>query len=119
MCDGCCCGSARKHPDVDHTAISGVLEAVAKVIRVDCLGACAYSNLVVVSPSTEARRDGARPAWVRQVNTVGRAELVAAWVLRGGPGASEPPVGLGPVASGPELRRAATARRAISNVDMS
>lgn len=114
MCRGCCCGSRRKHPDVDHDAIARALgEGVgedAELQAVDCLWACDLSNVVVVNPSTAARSAGARPAWITEVNTVERALSVAEWVRRGGPGAIEPPAELGEVHTAAGLRR-------ISNTD--
>jgi (2Fe-2S) ferredoxin len=108
MCRGCCCGTRRKHPDVDHDAIVDVLVAglagVADVVTTDCLSVCDLSNVVVVSPTPGARRRGARPAWVTHVNTVHRAALVVDWVRAGGPGASRPPEGLGEVRTALDLR---------------
>ncbi|MFJ9787514.1 hypothetical protein ACIRSS_48615 [Amycolatopsis sp. NPDC101161] len=109
MCRGCCCGTVRKHPDVDHEGIADVLETTigpeAQLTRVDCLWACDLSNVVVVNPASDARRAGARPAWVVKVNTVERARAVADWVRRGGPGLAEPPEELGEVLSAAGLRR--------------
>lgn len=109
MCRGCCCGTIRKLPDVDHEGIAAVLEGsigpAARLTRVDCLWACEESNVVVVNPSTEARRRGARPAWVTRVNTVDRARSLADWVRRGGPGLADPPRDLG------DTRSPATSRR--------
>jgi len=109
MCRGCCCGTTRKHPQVDHEGIANVLDTMigphARLVRVECLWACEESNVVVVNPAVEARRHGARPAWVTQVNTVERARAVADWVRRGGPGLADPPPELG------EMRSPAATRR--------
>ena len=95
MCRGCCCGTTRKHPDVDHDGIAAVLEGAtgpgAELVRVDCLWACDLSNVVVVNPTAQARQQGARPAWVAQVNTLERAQAIARWVRQGGPGVADPP----------------------------
>lgn len=108
LCRGCCCGTARKHPDVDHDAIAAVLESAtgpdAEVLRVDCLWACELSNVVVVNPAAQARQHGARPVWVEKVNTVERARAVAEWVRRGGPGVAEPPAELGVARTAPHIR---------------
>lgn len=108
MCRGCCCGTVRKHPDVDHDAIAAELDAATgvhnPVARVDCLWACEHSNVVVVNPAAEGRRRGARPAWVTQVNTVERARSLADWIRSGGPGIAEPPADLGPVRTGAEIQ---------------
>jgi hypothetical protein len=95
MCRGCCCGTTRKHPGVDHEGIAEVLERStgpgAELVRVDCLWACDLSNVVVVNPTAQARRQGARPVWVAHVNTLELARAVAAWVRQGGPGVADPP----------------------------
>ena len=114
MCRGCCCGTVRKHPLVDHDTIADVLEHTAgpdvEVVRVDCLWACDLSNVVVVNPSAQARRQGARPAWLAKVNTVERACAVADWVRRGGPGIAEPSAEVGEVLTAAGLRRISTTR---------
>ncbi len=113
MCRGCCCGTTRKHPDVDHDAVAAALAGAAgpdaPVLRVDCLWACDLSNVVVVNPAVEARRRGVRPAWVPYVDTAERARAVGDWVRRGGPGCAEPPPGLD-VRTAAGLRRTATTR---------
>jgi predicted metal-binding protein len=53
LCRDCCCGTERKHPDVDHTAQEHAFRAAAaesggRVIRTRCLGVCERSNVVVV-----------------------------------------------------------------------
>ena len=54
VCRGCCCGTAQKHPDVDHEAQLRVLEAAAaktagaRVRAVDCVDECSRSNVIVV-----------------------------------------------------------------------
>ena len=109
MCRGCCCGTTRKHPDVDHEGIAAVLETAigpdAHLVRVGCLWACDLSNVVVVNPAADARRQGARPAWVTRVNTVERAHALADWVRRGGPGTIDPPAELGEVMTAAGFRR--------------
>jgi hypothetical protein len=111
MCRGCCCGTTRKHPDVDHDAIAEILARVGgpetELVRTECLWACEFSNVVVVNPSVEARRAGTRPAWITQVNTIERAEALAAWVRDGGPGIAEPPPELGRIRTGAEIARTA------------
>lgn len=110
MCRGCCCGTARKHPDVDHDAISAMLEENigpgAALVHVDCLWACDLSNVIVVNPAPAAREAGARPAWVPHVNTHERAAALARWVRDGGPGAADPPHELGEILNAAGLRRA-------------
>lgn len=95
MCRGCCCGTRRKHPDVDHDGIAGILAhesgSDAELVSTDCLWQCGLSNVVVVNPSAAARRAGARPVWIQKVNTLERARAIAEWVRQGGPGTAEPP----------------------------
>lgn len=56
VCDGCCCGTARKHPGVDHAAIRERIDAAAvsaggRSRVVGCVGACERSNVVIVRPA--------------------------------------------------------------------
>jgi (2Fe-2S) ferredoxin len=97
VCRDCCCGSATKHPSVDHDAqVARLRTALAPGHRVrtsQCLDACAQSNVMVVHPAPAARRRGARPVWFGLVldETV-ESDLVE-WVRAGGPGvAAIPPV---------------------------
>lgn len=53
LCRDCCCGTERKHPEVDHAAQEQALRSAAaegggRVIRTRCLGVCERSNVVVV-----------------------------------------------------------------------
>jgi (2Fe-2S) ferredoxin len=95
-CRGCCCGTDRKHPDVDHAALlARLVEAVGEHGRVrtsECLGPCKQSDVVVVAPTREARRAGARPVWLRTVLSAATVDGIAAWVAAGGPGVAEPPL---------------------------
>lgn len=95
VCRDCCCGSRRKHPDVDHDgqldALRSGLEGVARVVTSGCLLACELSNVVVVSPSPVARADGARPVWLASVLTGSAVEAIVAWVRAGGPGTAPLP----------------------------
>ncbi|MDD7967187.1 hypothetical protein [Actinomycetospora lemnae] len=92
VCRGCCCGTARKHPEVDHRAQLARFRATGASVRVtDCLDACAYSNVVVVSPSRAGRAAGARPVWLFGVLDAETEDEVVAWVDAGGPGVADPP----------------------------
>ncbi|NMI00615.1 hypothetical protein [Pseudonocardia acidicola] len=95
VCRGCCCGTARKHPGVDHAAQLAVLRAgvgTAGRVRIsDCLDACTESNVVVVGPSPAGRAAGARPVWLSGVLDPGAVDEVVAWVRAGGPGVSDAP----------------------------
>jgi hypothetical protein len=95
VCRGCCCGTARKHPEVDHAGLlarlTGGVGATGTVRTSECLGPCAESNVVVVGPSAAARRVGGRPVWLSGVLDVLVIDAVCAWVRAGGPGVVEPP----------------------------
>lgn len=89
VCRGCCCGTERKHPDVDHAAQLAALEAAVvgvpggRVRVVDCLDECSRSNVVVVRD----RATGTR-VWLGEVNeaavTDALADWLAAWETTGG-----------------------------------
>jgi hypothetical protein len=95
ICRDCCCGTTRKHPDVDHDALlERLVAATADVAQVDvssCLLACEKSNVVVVQPGAEGRRRGGRPVWLREVLDESTVDAIAAWVRAGGPGLVAPP----------------------------
>ncbi len=96
VCRGCCCGSAAKHPDVDHGAqlaeLRERLKGVAQVRVSSCLDTCERSNVVVVTPSDAGRAAGARPAWLGDVLAEDATEEIVEWVRAGGPGVSDPPL---------------------------
>ncbi|MDQ1103912.1 hypothetical protein QE364_001105 [Nocardioides zeae] len=52
VCHDCCCGTARKHPGVDHDDLvqhlRDTVPAGTRVRVVRCLGECERSNVVVV-----------------------------------------------------------------------
>ena len=95
VCRDCCCGTSRKHPDVDHDALldrlAGAAHGAAVVDVSTCLLACEKSNVVVVQPSRAARRRGARPVWLREVLDPGTVDAIAGWVRAGGPGITAVP----------------------------
>lgn len=95
VCRDCCCGTRRKHPDVDHEALLRRLETGtqghARVAVSTCLLACDRSNVVVVAPSRRGRDAGGRPAWLQRVLDDSAVDAIAAWVRRGGPGLAPPP----------------------------
>ncbi|SEC92615.1 hypothetical protein SAMN04489844_3270 [Nocardioides exalbidus] len=98
VCRGCCCGTTKKRPLVDHAARLDTLRTLlgdAATVRVtDCLGPCERSDVVVVSPSPGARRDGARPVWLGLLNGRHEASAIADWVHAGGPGVADLPESL-------------------------
>jgi (2Fe-2S) ferredoxin len=98
VCRDCCCGTARKHPGVDHDALLGRLScAVAGSAVVDvspCLLACDRSNVVVVSPSRDGRRAGGRAVWFKEVLDELAVDAISGWVVAGGPGLTALPATL-------------------------
>ena len=98
VCRGCCCGTSRKRPGVDHAArlerLRTLLGDGATVRVTDCLGPCERSDVVVVSPTPAARRAGARPVWLGLLNGRHEAASIADWVHAGGPGLAELPESL-------------------------
>jgi len=105
VCRDCCCGTARKHPDVDHDALLDRLveatEGVASVEVTSCLLACEKSNVVVVQPAATTRLAGGRPVWLRGVLDVRAVDAIARWVRAGGPGAADLPGSLTPLLTTP------------------
>lgn len=101
VCRGCCCGDARKHPGTDHKGqLAKLREAAAAsggrvaVRTSECLGPCGQANVIVVQPSTEGRRSGAKAAWIGWALDDDCTDDVLAWVKAGGPGIAEPPATL-------------------------
>lgn len=88
-CDGCCCGTSRKHPHVDHAGQRERLQAATvaaggRFRTVDCVGECSFSNVVIV-------RRGSRRWWVGQVLEPQVEDELCAWVSAGARG-TPPPV---------------------------
>ncbi len=114
LCRGCCCGTTRKHPGVDHAGqVERLCEGTAGVGRVtlsDCLDACAHSTVAVVSPSREGRAAGGRPVWLLGVLDRDTEDEIVAWVQAGGPGVADPPGML-------DLRVFTPARRICAQVE--
>jgi (2Fe-2S) ferredoxin len=105
MCRDCCCGTRRKHPDVDHDALLQRLDlgtqGHARVAVSTCLLACGSSNVVVVAPSRPGREAGGRPVWFQQVLDDYAVDAIAEWVRRGGPGLAALPEHLRPLRTSP------------------
>ncbi|AEV85323.1 hypothetical protein ACWT_4303 [Actinoplanes sp. SE50] len=93
VCRDCCCGSAGKHPTVDHDAqldrLAAALGPAHRVRRSLCLDVCAQSNVLVVQPTPAARRDGARPVWFGLVLDDVVLDDICGWVRAGGPGRAD------------------------------
>lgn len=95
VCRGCCCGTERRHPEVDHAAqlvrLKEGIGAAGRVRAVPCLDACDHSNVVVVSPSAEGRAAGGRPVWLGWVLADDMLDEITDWVKAGGPGVADSP----------------------------
>ncbi len=98
VCRGCCCGTTKKRPGVDHGArlerLRSLVGDSGSVRVTDCLGPCERSDVVVVNPAPDARRSGARPVWLGLLNGRHEASAIADWVRAGGPGVAELPESL-------------------------
>jgi (2Fe-2S) ferredoxin len=89
ICRGCCCGTRRKHPGVDHEELRRLLrtrgEALGcKVRTTDCLGPCGQGNVVVV-------RRGGTVRWFRKMNSPKRTKRLLRHLRDGGDLAALPP----------------------------
>lgn len=83
-CDGCCCGTARKHPGVDHAEQRERLQAAARhgggrYRTVGCLDVCHASNVVVV------RRPDGKRVWFGRVLDAATLDALCDWIGRGAP----------------------------------
>ena len=88
MCRGCCCGTAAKHPDVDHDAQLDWLRAALpaagdRLWEVDCLGPCERSNVIVV-------RAGGGRRWFGDMLAPADTAAMARWIAAGAPDALPP-----------------------------
>ncbi|MFC3999226.1 (2Fe-2S) ferredoxin domain-containing protein [Nocardiopsis sediminis] len=98
VCRGCCCGTKKKRPGVDHR---GQLERLGALtdhegrgvpVRVStCLGICFKANVVVVQPSSEGRAAGGRPVWLGDFTEDRLIDRLDDWIFAGGPGAAPLP----------------------------
>lgn len=82
VCRGCCCGTAEKHPGVDHDVLLATLRAGAKaggakLAVSDCVGPCGQGNIVVV-------RAGGDICWFRKMNGLAETAALADLVAAGG-----------------------------------
>ncbi len=79
ICRGCCCGTARKHPDTDHDAQLAALSASARVRVVDCVDECSRSNVIIVRPG-----DGTS-VWFGRVLDEATTAAMCDWLIAGAP----------------------------------
>ncbi|OPX11980.1 hypothetical protein B1790_05925 [Mycobacterium sp. AT1] len=100
VCRGCCCGTAKKHPTIDHDArladLRELVEGIGNLRTSECLGPCERSNVVVVSPSGRGHRAGGRPTWLGHVLDARAEADIANWLRDGGPGLAPHPEALTP-----------------------
>lgn len=93
VCRGCCCGTRKKVPGVDHKAqlarISAIDDHAARRVPVrtsKCLGICFEANVVVVQPSRQGRAAGGNPVWLGRMTEDHLLEALDDWIFDGGPG---------------------------------
>ncbi|MEM9563533.1 MAG: (2Fe-2S) ferredoxin domain-containing protein [Actinomycetota bacterium] len=79
VCRGCCCGSERKHPDVDHEEQIVAISSVARTRVVDCVDECTYSNVVVVRPKP------GESVWLGRLNSAMLTAELCDWLDAGAP----------------------------------
>ncbi len=101
VCRGCCCGTRKKVPGVDHEAQFARLSAIddhtgrtVPVRRSECLDLCFEANVVVVQPSAQGRAAGGRPVWLGRVTDEHLVEALDDWIFEGGPGIAPLPEAL-------------------------
>jgi hypothetical protein len=79
VCRGCCCGTERKHPDVDHDAQLDALRSVVRTRVVDCVDECSQSNVVIVRPGDSSS------IWLGGVLAASETQVLCAWLAQGAP----------------------------------
>ncbi|MEM8707007.1 MAG: (2Fe-2S) ferredoxin domain-containing protein [Actinomycetota bacterium] len=100
VCRGCCCGSATKHPEMDHDGQTSRLRAATAAVgarfnTTDCLGPCERANVVVI-------RDGQRRRWLGDLGDAD-VDALAEWIAA--PDTDELPAAIVPhVFGGPSSR---------------
>jgi hypothetical protein len=94
LCRDCCCGTTRKHPEVDHEAQLASLRAAVAALpgaalrTTRCLDACQHSNLIVLRTI-----DGGRPRtlWLGEILAEADTAALCRWIEDGGPTQPLPP----------------------------
>lgn len=111
VCRDCCCGSPRKHPDVDHgRQLAEVNASVAAwgrgEVRVTrCMGQCSDSNVIqvkrqIIGPDGGGRRE---TLWLGRILDLEVTKSLTSWLSLGCPG--DPPEVLVPHLFGPSAER--------------
>ena len=88
VCDGCCCGTERKHPGIDHAAIRELLAAAAEragghMRVVGCVDECSRSNVVIVRPAGSGLASGAKRTWIGDVLDDDVVHALCSWISTG------------------------------------
>jgi hypothetical protein len=83
VCRGCCCGTVRKHPEVDHDRQRDVLSLAAekgggRLVVSDCLKRCEVSNVIVLRLRGEI-------VWLGGVLSTEATESLSRWLELGAP----------------------------------
>ncbi|CAL9560333.1 hypothetical protein SUDANB121_04638 [Nocardiopsis dassonvillei] len=93
VCRGCCCGTRKKVPGVDHKAqlarLSAIDDHAGRTVPVrtsKCLGICFQANVVVVQPSQAGHAAGGRPVWLGEMTEEKLLDALDDWIFDGGPG---------------------------------
>lgn len=84
VCDGCCCGTERKHPGIDHASIRNRIAAAADLAGgrmrvVDCVDECSQSNVVIVRPA----HDTSNRIWIGGVLDDATVDALCEWIALG------------------------------------
>jgi hypothetical protein len=115
VCRDCCCGTRRKHPDVDHDAQLEAMEAaveragVGRVRVVGCLDVCERSNVVVLRWN---HGEQSQTVWLGEVLHRRRVEALCGWLAAGGPRSAPLPSALALARFVPPPKSARTVERA-------
>jgi (2Fe-2S) ferredoxin len=103
VCRGCCCGTKKKRPGVDHKGqlrrLGGLTDHEGRDVPMrtsTCLGICFKANVVVVQPSSRGRAAGGRPVWFGDVTEDRLIDRLDDWIFAGGPGIAPVPEELEP-----------------------
>ncbi len=98
VCRGCCCGTRKKVPGVDHRAqlarLSAIDDHAGRTVPVrtsKCLGICFQADVVVVQPSQAGHAAGGRPVWLGKMTEDALLDALDDWIFDGGPGLAPVP----------------------------
>ncbi|MBB4933233.1 hypothetical protein F4561_004053 [Lipingzhangella halophila] len=118
VCRGCCCGTEKKRPGVDHEGqlrrLSTMHDHAGRDIPVqlsDCLDICFQANVIVVHPSSQGRARGGRPVWFGDMTEDARLADLDDWVFEGGPGIAPVPEDLEPHVTSKDAKKPKKAKQ--------